>query len=523
MLDALMRQGAEIPFSCRGGVCQVCLQRCVSGEPSAASVATVSPELRHKGYFLPCTCIPTGDMEFEAPRREDLVVSATVERKSLLAPDVMGVWVRVPESFVYEPGQFITLHRPGDLLMRSYSVASVPGAEPILEFHVRRMPDGEMSGWIFNEMSEGEELEIQGPFGTCHYTAAMSGSPLLLLGGGTGLAPLWGVVRKALEAGHQGEIHLYHGVGTMPDLYRHGELKALEAEYPSFTYHPCVSGEDAADGVCRGRIHAMIRGEHPELQGWQVFIAGPPDMVSAAQGIVLAAGAAAEDVHADSFEYRDLRTEGRAPSSVVGVEEDTPAAEGGPGLDWPPADLDLWNAVDGGRVIREVLEDFYPRVFADPRLKPFFAGLTEQRLIEKQYAFLRQIFTGEKTYFGGRPRNAHHWMVISDELFDYRARIMEECIRRTGLAEPLVERWMEVEDYYRPDIVKDKPFPRVAAGIVQPMDGYEDFVMEAGSLCDSCFQEIPAGTRIRYHVRLGTMYCPGCSQAESTDDVAASV
>ena len=161
-------------------------------------------------------------------------------------------------------------------------------------------------------------------------------------------------------------------------------------------------------------------------------------------------------------------------------------------------------------MLRLVLEDFYSRVYEDPRLAPFFHGVTMKRAIEKQFLFLRQKFTGEKVYFGDRPRNAHHWMVISNELFDYRESIMLDCLRRHGLPEHLVERWRALENSFRSDIVKDKPWNRKIGDIEIPVSGFDEVTLDVGSLCDSCGNEIDAGVTVRYHLRLGTVYCPDC-------------
>ncbi|MFO7594098.1 MAG: 2Fe-2S iron-sulfur cluster-binding protein [Pseudomonadota bacterium] len=175
-------------------------------------------------------------------------------------------------------------------------------------------------------------------------------------------------------------------------------------------------------------------------------------------------------------------------------------------------DPEMWAALDEGRLLTAILEDFYGRVFEDERLAPFFEGVTRQRAIEKQFLFLRQQFTGEKVYFGDRPKNAHHWMVISDELFDYREGIMVETLRRHGLPAHLVERWRLLEDSFRDDIVKDKPWKRKMGDIELPVEGYGELVMETGSLCDGCGEEIDAGETIRYHLRMGHVYCPTCMQ-----------
>lgn len=176
-------------------------------------------------------------------------------------------------------------------------------------------------------------------------------------------------------------------------------------------------------------------------------------------------------------------------------------------------DPEMWTALEEGVLLNRILDDFYSRVYEDERLAPFFHGVTKQRAIEKQVLFLRQLFTGEKVYFGDRPRNAHHWMVISDELFDYREELMADTLRRHGLPEHLVQRWREVEERFRGDIVKDEPRKRKMGDVELPVDGYGETILEIGSICDGCAEEVDAGVSVRYHLRLGTIFCPSCTES----------
>ncbi|MBD3657562.1 2Fe-2S iron-sulfur cluster-binding protein [Marinobacter sp.] len=200
------------------------------------------------------------------------------------------------------------------------------------------------------------------------------------------------------------------------------------------------------------------------------------------------------------------------PRRKTGASHTAPAA---PASDhrFRSPDPEMWQALGEGSVLSAVLTDFYTRVYNDQRLAPFFHGVTRQRAIEKQFLFMRQKFTGEKVYFGDRPRNAHHWMVISNELFDYRESIMVDCLRRHGLPEHLVERWRDLENSFRSDIVKDEPWKRRIGDIELPVAGFDEITLDVGALCDSCGQEIDAGVTARYHLRLGTLYCPDCMDA----------
>lgn len=179
---------------------------------------------------------------------------------------------------------------------------------------------------------------------------------------------------------------------------------------------------------------------------------------------------------------------------------------------YPEPDLELWEALGKGRLLSEILVDFYNRVYEDPLLIPFFQDVTKQRLIEKQYNFMCQVLTGEDVYFGERPRNAHHWMVISDELLDHREELMESCLRRFGVAENFVKRLRAIEEMYREDIVKDKPWKKVLFGKEVPVEGFDEMVLDDATLCDACQQEIAAGEKVQYHVRMGKVYCAACQQ-----------
>ena len=173
-------------------------------------------------------------------------------------------------------------------------------------------------------------------------------------------------------------------------------------------------------------------------------------------------------------------------------------------------DPEMWEALRGGDGLTQILSDFYDRVYADARLAHFFEGTTKQRAIEKQWSFLCQIFSGQQVYFGDRPRNAHHWMVISEELFDYREELMMRCLRAYGLPEHLVARWRAMEEIFRKQIVKSEPRGKRIGGVELPFDGHDDVELAVGSLCDGCGAVMAAGAVARYHVRTGRAYCPGC-------------
>lgn len=503
VLDALLRQGINAPFSCRNGICQACVQRCISGEIPADAQRGLRAELRDSGYFMPCKCVPLGDMAIAPPAA--LYATTVVHSKEMLSPFVCKILLEPTLNFVYHPGQFVNVRRQ-DGLTRSYSLASLPSEDYFLEIHVQRKNGGIMSNWLIDELKVGDILDIQGASGECFYKESAHNHNLLLVATGSGLAPLFGVVRDALHCEHKGEIHLYHGGREENRFYLRQTLRMLEQQHSNFHYHECISSNSTLiDGAHSGRAHEIAFAQHINLNGWQIYLAGMADMVDSGEQLALQCGAMPDSIYSDAFVLRDLRTKSREIKRPV---TDLSTTEP---IKYPPTDLELWVALRNGEMLMETLKDFYAQVFQDERLSSFFAGVTKQRSIEKQYLFMRQILTGEKIYFGDRPRNSHHWMVISDELFDYRRGIMTACLRKHGLPEDMIQRFHKLEEFFRSDIVKSAPFARIVGDIEVPFEGFGEMTMDVGTLCDSCEREVAVGEKVIYHVRLGKIYCSDCS------------
>ena len=171
---------------------------------------------------------------------------------------------------------------------------------------------------------------------------------------------------------------------------------------------------------------------------------------------------------------------------------------------------ELWQALAEGHLLVDILRDFYNLVYADPMLNHFFRGVTVERAIEKQFSFLRSIFTGEKCYFGDHPKKAHSWMVISHELFDYREQLLESCMIKHGLPEHLRQKWRAVHEVFRTAIVKDAPMDTIINGIRKPAEGYLLETITVDTLCDNCEGEILANQEIISHIRTGEVYCKRC-------------
>lgn len=299
VLDTLLRHGVKVPYSCKAGICGSCTMRAAAGTRlSPGAQDGLKETLQQQGYFHACRHFPAQDIEVIGADAE-LEVAAQITSLDLLSPSVLRVHLRCDAPFEYQAGQFVTLIRP-DGLARSYSLASLPHEEE-LELHVRLLPGGRMSGWLRDSAKPGERVKLRGPSGACFYVAGQPHQPLVLAGTGTGLAPLYGILRDALRSGHAGEIRLFHGARDEAGLYLRAELEALAAGHELFHYTPCVLEGDAGCSVPVGQIDQVILSRTPELKQSRGFLCGDAPLVQSLKKKLFLAGMSLKAIHADSF------------------------------------------------------------------------------------------------------------------------------------------------------------------------------------------------------------------------------
>lgn len=300
VLQCLTRHGVLIPSGCQSGVCQTCMLHAVQGQPPKVSQAGLKNTQVEQNYFLACVCKPSGDLEIALPGSSEKEISCLVREKEMLNPTVLRLRLEPESSFAYKAGQFINLIRPLDRLVRSYSLASLP-SENLLELHIKCMPDGKMSGWIANDLHLGDEVFCSGPLGDCFYVPGKQDLPLLLVGVGTGLAPLHGVLKDALSNNHLGDIHVLHASLATEGLYMIDELRALDRQHGNVHYTPCVLHGEAPEGGLHGNVEMLVKQQFPDLKGWRVYVCGDPAIVSALKRNAYMAGAAMQDIYSDPF------------------------------------------------------------------------------------------------------------------------------------------------------------------------------------------------------------------------------
>src|SRR6266851_2805008 len=281
VLESALAQGVPYPHGCRSGNCGACKSRLESGE---VELSPYSP------YALS-----------NAERAQGLILVCRVAEVAPLTHDIRRVRLAIESGgpFTFSAGQYASLRFAG-LPPRDYSMANRPD-EPMLEFHVRRMGPGSTSAYVAERLTPGEEVIVEGPYGSSWLRDKHAG-PIVAVAGGSGLAPIKAIVETALSQGMRQPIHLYFGVRDERDIYLEAQFRALAARHENLRYTPVLSQPSRSTARRVGLVHEVVAGDLADLDGAKAYLAGPPPMVEAATALLVdRRGMRRQDVHADAF------------------------------------------------------------------------------------------------------------------------------------------------------------------------------------------------------------------------------
>jgi len=316
VLETLLRHKIDVSYSCNIGICQSCLLKTSSSEIPERAQLGINKNLVQQKYFLPCVCRPDNDFEVVDSNRDDIFIDTIVLEKNWLSKNTCQFIIEKPDNLEFHAGQFINIKKTNSIT-RSYSIANASNRDKI-ELHIKHLQNGQMSNWMCSMLNLGDHIEIQGANGDCFYDADTRNQNILLIGTGTGLAPLLGITREALKNDHRGDIHLYHGSRYCDGLYLVDALRELEKQHSNFHYYPCISSsnpllnnEKNIPDCIHERADDYALKNHTSLRDWKIYLCGHPKMVNSVKVKSYIAGAALTDIHVDPFELKDLRTHSR--------------------------------------------------------------------------------------------------------------------------------------------------------------------------------------------------------------------
>ena len=312
VLEAALHSGLNLPHSCKSGHCSSCRARLLAGQieyPRGPPLG-LTPEEVAQGYILLCQARARGDLTVEARL---IAAVADAEIKTLpcridslrrLAPDVMQVLLRLPavEQLNFRPGQYLDVLLEGGR-RRSFSIASPPHDARLLELHVRHVAGGSFSERLFQGLSAGALLRIEGPMGQFAYREQARAA--LLVAGGTGFAPLKSMLRHALERGAPRDLHLYWGARQPIDLYEESLILEWLERHPRLRFSAVLSHARLATAPHHrlGWVHEAVLADHASLEPFEVYAAGPPARIEAIRASFPARELPPDQLHFDSFDY----------------------------------------------------------------------------------------------------------------------------------------------------------------------------------------------------------------------------
>ncbi|MGD9530886.1 NADH:ubiquinone reductase (Na(+)-transporting) subunit F [Pseudonocardia sp.] len=324
ILDACLRAGVWLPHACTHGTCGTCKVDVLDGdvEHNDASDFALMEFERNEGKTLVCVATPSSDVTIEADVEFEEGVThhpvqdytGTVAALDDIARATRRLVIDLDHDMPFNPGQYLAIDVPGKGVTRTYSMANPPSEPRRVELQVRRTPGGlGTDGWIFKDLAVGDTVTLSGPYGRFFLRAARP-QPMILIGGGTGLAPLKSIVRHVLEGGLEQRIHLYQGARSRDDLYDVEFFERLADKHPEqFTYRPCLS-DDEWDGPT-GMVTDVVAADFETCRGHTAYLCGPPPMVEAALKTLMKKRLFPKDIYReDFFDASDKATGGvRSP------------------------------------------------------------------------------------------------------------------------------------------------------------------------------------------------------------------
>jgi len=314
ILDAALRNGFFLKYGCRHGGCGTCKVVMSEGDVEGeGSSFAISAGERADGVVLACSSRPATDCTIDVDSMEltedefragDQVASFEVELASLerLTHDTcaLSLALQPPASIAFTDGQFVNVVVPGTDMVRSYSLANAPEDSDRIDLIVKLLPGGAFSALLESGLHVGDSLTLHGPLGELRLR--LSHRKVLMVAGGSGLAPFLSMLRNLERRGRSREIDLVFGARTRADLYLVGELERLVAALPGVTFVPALSEPDDELWTGeRGLVTEVIARRYTSLDGYDAYLAGPPAMIEASIPLITGLGVRPANVHFDAF------------------------------------------------------------------------------------------------------------------------------------------------------------------------------------------------------------------------------
>lgn len=418
IMDAAYKARINIPADCRDGACGTCKSFCDSGtfDPGDFIDDALTEEELDKGYLLTCQAVPESDMSIQVPATAESAKTSAASFTSTLSQldkhsDSTISFTLTPQNrgdLAFLPGQYVNIKVPGTDAERSYSFSTGPDVEET-SFMVRISPQGAMSEYLRDRAQVGDTVEFTGPYGS--FFLREPRRPLLLLAGGTGLAPLLSILEKLCDTGCDQPVHLIYGVSREADIVGLDWLRAYEERLPGFTWD-YIASEEGTSAPHTGYVTQIVEPAHLNDGDVDIYLCGPPPMVNAVAKWLDTEGIEPANFYFERFAPKettggDAETGAPASAEQVAAEGDTLSA------------ADAVSSLQTGRLdFRK--EDSFAHLDARMGLELAITELMMGRLSDEQLAQFRRLAEATVDFVDGdRVGDAEEYVRTNEEFHEY--------------------------------------------------------------------------------------------------------
>ncbi|GGE29689.1 oxidoreductase [Marinithermofilum abyssi] len=317
ILDAAFRQGIALMHGCKEGQCSACKSLLLDGDIELRDYSTFAlPDFeKEEDHILLCRTEAFSDLEVELLQYDEEALKksvpiktfrTTVEEIESLTHDIRRLSLKLvePKEITFHAGQFVDVYLPGEDVYRSYSMANPPSQSDRLEFMIKIFHGGKFSDYLDTKIQVGDTLEVRGPFGNCILNHESTGE-ILLVGGGSGMAPLWSILNDIVDKGIDRKVTFFYGVRSRRDLFYLDQFSRMEQRLPNFRFIPALSEPQQEDhwngntGLITDVMDRYLSGSN--LSEAEAYLCGPAPMIDTAIPIIQNHGITSDRIFFDKF------------------------------------------------------------------------------------------------------------------------------------------------------------------------------------------------------------------------------